>query len=571
MAAPHVAGLIALMLSKNPDISPEQIDSILETTALDLGTSGKDNNYGAGRIQCSLAIANVPAPPYPIIYHYSHSINDIPPGTNDNGVLDPGETADLVVTLQNQGADGEGIIATLTENSPYVSIAVDSTDYGNIATLEAKTNSSAPFNITAHPGTPENILIPFELHITDDNGYSNVDTIEIGVANYIRALANHDNEYIKTSITNFGSIGFFAPESDEPYGYGFTINSVNYLFGGGLFLGIDYHNVIGGKFGNESEWHPAGIIQTDAKSGGGKQIKTCAFTTPDHSVIVKQTSYSFPDDNNNDYLLLRYEIQNPSDTNLSNIYCGTYCDWDININPYSGAWSDKAEFNPSDGIAYMFDSSPSSSSPKYVGIAKIDSNDRGSIVKNPAHVYASGNGMGWDDTVKYNFLSGKFYLQTGPNGNDWSTIICKGPFDIPARAKINFSCAIVSGDNYSSLAANATAARAAHDTLHETIPNHSLYHHLTQPTRLLANTPNPFTKQTSINYSLATPTDVNITISALNGQTVLAENFSNQANGAHAFLWDGKDAHGANVNTGIYLVALTTSNCQRRTKMLLIR
>jgi subtilisin family serine protease len=60
MSCPHVAGLLALMLSKNSDLSPAQMDSIAETTALDLGSGGKDNYYGAGRIRALQAVNAVP-------------------------------------------------------------------------------------------------------------------------------------------------------------------------------------------------------------------------------------------------------------------------------------------------------------------------------------------------------------------------------------------------------------------------------------------------------------------------------------------------------------------------------
>jgi subtilisin family serine protease len=57
-STPAVAGCVALMLSKNPNKTPREIDSILECCAVrDLGPTGKDVNYGAGRINCSLAVA----------------------------------------------------------------------------------------------------------------------------------------------------------------------------------------------------------------------------------------------------------------------------------------------------------------------------------------------------------------------------------------------------------------------------------------------------------------------------------------------------------------------------------
>ena len=65
MATPHTAGLVALMLHKNPDLTPLEIDSLLETTAIDLGPSGKDNDFGAGRIDALNAVSATPVPGVP--------------------------------------------------------------------------------------------------------------------------------------------------------------------------------------------------------------------------------------------------------------------------------------------------------------------------------------------------------------------------------------------------------------------------------------------------------------------------------------------------------------------------
>jgi len=57
MATPHVAGLVALMLKVNPNLTPAQVDSILEATALELGIAGKDTVYGSGRVRAPQAVA----------------------------------------------------------------------------------------------------------------------------------------------------------------------------------------------------------------------------------------------------------------------------------------------------------------------------------------------------------------------------------------------------------------------------------------------------------------------------------------------------------------------------------
>ncbi len=62
MATPHVAGTVALMLSKNMELTPEEVDEILQTTAYDRGPVGKDNDYGAGIIEALDAVNAVEEP-----------------------------------------------------------------------------------------------------------------------------------------------------------------------------------------------------------------------------------------------------------------------------------------------------------------------------------------------------------------------------------------------------------------------------------------------------------------------------------------------------------------------------
>ncbi len=66
MASPHVAGVVALMLSANPTLSAAEVRTILAATALDLGTSGRDPIFGHGLIDAAAAVrraANAPSPP----------------------------------------------------------------------------------------------------------------------------------------------------------------------------------------------------------------------------------------------------------------------------------------------------------------------------------------------------------------------------------------------------------------------------------------------------------------------------------------------------------------------------
>jgi serine protease len=55
MAAPHVAGLAALLMSQGVT-KPAAVEALITATARDLGPAGRDNNFGAGMIQPRTAL-----------------------------------------------------------------------------------------------------------------------------------------------------------------------------------------------------------------------------------------------------------------------------------------------------------------------------------------------------------------------------------------------------------------------------------------------------------------------------------------------------------------------------------
>ncbi|WP_426161560.1 S8 family serine peptidase [Pseudoduganella sp. R-34] len=56
-ASPVAAAVAALVMSANPSLSADQVKSILFTTAVDLGTAGRDIYFGYGRVNASAAVA----------------------------------------------------------------------------------------------------------------------------------------------------------------------------------------------------------------------------------------------------------------------------------------------------------------------------------------------------------------------------------------------------------------------------------------------------------------------------------------------------------------------------------
>jgi hypothetical protein len=126
MATPANAGMIALMLQKNENLTPEQISQIVEESA-EVLVPGKNNNSGAGRIDALAAIemTNFPGPSY-----YSHSIND--ESGNNDGLMNSGENILLTLAIANFSEElVEGVSATLSTESEYITITDDNEYFGD--------------------------------------------------------------------------------------------------------------------------------------------------------------------------------------------------------------------------------------------------------------------------------------------------------------------------------------------------------------------------------------------------------------------------------------------------------
>ncbi|MBN2175138.1 MAG: S8 family serine peptidase [Bacteroidales bacterium] len=160
MATPAVAGVMALMLDKNPNLTPVDINMALETTALDLGTSGKDNTYGAGRIN-GLSAVNAVSGPGPS--YSSHTISD----PNSNGEIEAGESIDLTIEMfNNSSSSNNNVTVNLSTASPYISITDNTEYYGNFTAGQYKSISGG-FAFDVDPTTPGGENVQFNVEATN--------------------------------------------------------------------------------------------------------------------------------------------------------------------------------------------------------------------------------------------------------------------------------------------------------------------------------------------------------------------------------------------------------------------
>ena len=97
-----------------------------------------------------------------------------------------------------------------------------------------------------------------------------------------------------------------------------------------------------------------------------------------------------------------------------------------------------------------------------------------------------------------------------------------------------------------------------------------------EETSLLPNYPNPFNPETWIPYQLATAADVSINIYAADGKVVRSLALGHQPigiyqNKSRAAYWDGKNASGESVASGIYFYTLIAGDFTATRKMLILK
>jgi len=129
-AAPHVAGLAALIWSVNPHLTPDEVKGIIEQTVVDLGDPGRDDYYGWGRIDANAAIGATPhylqVTPSEVLFLSDNDGN--PPARR---IVNPGTS--FPTWIATETADWLSIAGPVGNTPSYVTVSVDKgalPDYG---------------------------------------------------------------------------------------------------------------------------------------------------------------------------------------------------------------------------------------------------------------------------------------------------------------------------------------------------------------------------------------------------------------------------------------------------------
>jgi len=563
MACPHVSGIAALMLEKNPSLSPAGLDSLIQLSALPLGEPGKDNVFGSGQINALAAIQGTTLLQQPDLV-----VGSVRPDPAGDGVIIVGQTSPLAFELVNNSwvIDAKNVVVTLSVvDNPYVTVVDTLGVFPDISSHGGTvSNYTDPFVLAVAEGTPQGYEFTMLLSVTEETNYERVFDVKWFVG--LPEWRTHDSGNVYLTVTDQGIIGHMTMLGGDGYGMGIR-DEISHLFLGSFWAGTDASYICNRDYtgnGNETyEWQvqmePSGRV-AELNSPLGEQSLSSIFTDSGHTsprgLTVQQNSHSFGPGLNEDFVILEYILRNSASEPISPLYTGVYCDFDI-----FDSDSDEGGTDSSRNLVYMYEADG-----PYFGIVFLGLDDpvNLTLVSNSQYMYPT---LQISDFDKIQHLQGSLSLPVSTEPSDWS-ILASSVVDLPANnGTAVVAYALVYGENLADLQLNTDAAIIAYR------PTSFVEEQLQSAHNpiLHQNHPNPFNPQTNIRFSLTKQEFVKIEVFDVSGRKVRLLVNEVRSQGDHSVRWDGYDDEGMGVSSGVYFCRLTSTQKTQTTKMTIVR
>ncbi len=554
MAAPIIAGLVALMRQYNPEATVEEIKNALIESATDLGYQGEDNDYGHGLPDAIKALALLPRPNAP-------EINITGTIIGDDGIADPMETFDLYVRLNAVSNSFDSLTGYLYCNDARISIIDNQSPFifPPNSTLSANV---PPFIVNVNDQILHGEVVPFSLIIDLPFGIP-YDTLSFNLTVGTPPSGNmftHISTAIEMTVSDFGQFGMAENSIYPAGGRGLRYkNSENILYEAGIIIGrnsLQLSSSIRDSLGraDQSDFSPISEIAIDY-STSSEGFKTYAEFTDSHADIqipisVGQAITSFNEAGEDQFMIVRYFLKNNSAEPITDLSFGFFSDFDLSqTGDQIGVFSESnLYYQMSDlytiGIMPLTD---------IKGILAIDNGDQKmNISKQDKFGYLNHDGFDINNT------------ETG----DYMSVLSFGPFNIMPHDSVEVALLIAVGESlsdvqyFSNLGAEKYFGVTDIENQADVLPSDF---------ELGQNYPNPFNPATTISFQITRVTHARLSVINILGQEVSVL-FDEQAQaGNHTIRWDGVDQNNSKVASGIYFYRLETDLSVDTKKMLMIK
>lgn len=176
MASPITAGLCGLLKAANPTWTNQDIISTVSASAdnIDDINPSYAGLLGAGRVNAFSALGSANYPKLLISDRQITQTSD-----DGDGILNPGESFNLVITLNNIWADAHNVNAMVSGSN--FTFADSASLFGDVLHGQSVNNSADPYRITVNANAVPDSL-PLTLVVTADSNYLDSLTVKIGVS-----------------------------------------------------------------------------------------------------------------------------------------------------------------------------------------------------------------------------------------------------------------------------------------------------------------------------------------------------------------------------------------------------
>jgi hypothetical protein len=391
-------------------------------------------------------------------------------------------------------------------------------------------------------------------------------------------FADHAVGNCVLTVTERGILGFLDGSQTQGSGFVYPAGGSNLLYIGGFWIGLDPAHVVNRDYDADpaKEWtvsvDPDGHLWTDGHGFSDQDhhaIWTDAGAAAPRSIRVHQESWAFASPPDDDFVILRYFVENGGASPLGGIYAGLFLDLDLGDALANRGGSDAGRHlvyvngatGPYAGASLIMGVRAPDGEPVHDAPANL------TLVTNRTYVWPSAY---IPDADKYAFLAASdpaHVLPAATTPDDYGVVVSAGPFDLAPGAVREISFAILGGENLPDLQANAD--RAAVRYLFPTgVPEEARF---AFETRLLGGVPNPSTGATSIRFTLARPAEARIDLFDAGGRLILPLLRSRLGAGSHSAVWDGRDSEGRRVASGVYYIRLAAGGRQDGGTIVLLR
>ncbi len=500
--------------------------------------------------------------PQPYITFFNYFVDD-----GNNNRLDPGETADLYVTLKNIGsAPATGVTGILRENSPYLTLIDSTATYGNMNVGD--TARGDRFRVTASSSTPPGTQVELTVYVNSPQGsWEPTFQIPIGAPPIPGSVClEHDTGYCRLSVTALGSIGFTEPPSTEiGAGFCYPKSATNSLYYASFLVGNSSSYIVDRFFGQ-----PASSYNTDfgivdslrpiiPPANGDEHfravISDAKHPTP-KGIKVVQNSYMNDDPGYDDFVVLVYNVRNEGGSPVSGLYAGIFADFDI-VN----AQQNIVVSNESKRFSYM---RHSSSANPTVGVKILSPQSFANLcaIDHAIYVYPTDSAM--NEGMKYRILNGTIVQRNSNRTYDWSVGVSVGPFDLNPGEDYWVAFAVVGGSSEAEFEANADSAQSWYDN----------YVGIKQEAGEVKErefsglkcVPNPFSHSVRLSYHLTQAGWVKMRVFDITGRAV-GTLLDQQMNPGRIELdWDA-----SKLAQGVYIVKVTAPDGSQTQKLIIRR